>query len=549
MLKKTIIILTIFCSLLGIYLLGKLPESQPFIIESLQPKERALLIPLDSRPVCTELPQQLAALAGVKLILPPNDLLDNYRKPANTEKIETWLKGQINIISTAYISTDMLSEGGLIHARRQAITNSKQQHLINYLKGLQKNDRSLQLFQVIPRLLVSDELIPDRWYKYRLLRYSQLFDMVETFNDFEQTKQLLDLEAKIPSNILAKYCQLYTSQDKLNTSLAQLATKNLSVTIGQDDGAPFGLHHRSAYFIENYLEKSASGSPQVKVSYGADELAAMLIARSYLKSINYKPKVYVQYADKSIPNLIMPYLPVSVAGVVQEKLAFLNARQVSTKDSADFILYINCGNDNYKPFTQQAQELKQLLQSHKHVALLDLTANFEENELLLPQVLKANVPINRLCAYAGWNTFSNSLGTVLAQATIFTGRLRDMPTPSEKLQLHTVNFCFILERLMDDYVYQKKLHAKLKRELLARGINPTELNQHDKAYAQSLANMFLQNQALLLLHTNLGRHSYYEDSYGEYYLKDIQLSAQLPWNRIFEISLKIKPAFGINISK
>ena len=52
--------------------------------------------------------------------------------------------------------------------------------------------------------------------------------------------------------------------------------------------------------------------------------------------------------------------------------------------------------------------------------------SFEAEELLLPQLLANNAPINKLAAYAAWNTFSNSSGTALAQGLIFAGRLREL---------------------------------------------------------------------------------------------------------------------------
>lgn len=538
----------IFCLLFFFYI-WQLPESKPIEIPSLAPKQKILLVPLDSRPVCTNLPQKLAALAGIKLIVPPNDLLDNYRQPANTEKIQHWLNNNLANTQTAIVSTDMLLAGGLIQARKQASTVNNQQALEQFIKELQAKNMQLQLFQVIPRLLVSDELIPDRWYKYKLLQYSQLYDIAEIFNDFQSTKQLQDLKNRIPDDVLAKYFQLYTSQNQLNKKLIALTNKETSLVIGQDDGEPFGLHHRCALWAEKNIKKAEKNPEQATLSYGADELASVLIARTYLKQSKYTPKVYIQYADTSIPNLIMPYLPITIAGVLKEKLALLHMEETSLKEQADFILYVNCGSDEYKPTKEQALELNKLINNYPHVALLDLSANFEQSELLLPQALKINIPLNRLCAYAGWNTFSNSAGTVLAQAAIFTGRLKDLSNSEQKLQLYTTNFAFNIERFLDDFIYQKKLHANLKKELLTRGIEPTELNAHDHNYAQALAQFFLQNQALMLLHTNLGLNPYYITPAKKFYLKDIKIKAQLPWNRIFEINIDIYPIWGFSENK
>ena len=48
------------------------------------------------------------------------------------------------------------------------------------------------------------------------------------------------------------------------------------------------------------------------------------------------------------------------------------------------------------------QKLKTLLISDRHIALVDLTANYTENELLIPKLLEAKVPLSRLAAFSGW---------------------------------------------------------------------------------------------------------------------------------------------------
>lgn len=69
------------------------------------------------------------------------------------------------------------------------------------LKHLQQLSPSKQqaIFSVIPRLLVSDQLLPDRWYQYQLMRYSQLADIVRITASFALTQELRRTEANIPA--------------------------------------------------------------------------------------------------------------------------------------------------------------------------------------------------------------------------------------------------------------------------------------------------------------------------------------------------------------
>lgn len=544
MLKKITILLSCMLSLYYYFCHWTLPSSATISIPAPEYQSSSLLIPLDSRPVCTKLPQRLANLAGTNLILPPKELLDNYHTPAKKEKVYEWLHASLKAHDSAIISTDMLLSGGLLQARKNIQTPTEKAQLISKINKLALEQTSMQIFQVIPRLLVSDELIPNRWYKYRLLRYSQLQDMVTIFGDLQTTKILLEEKEKIPQEILEHYLSLFKEQDQLNLNLLKLANPKLTVTIGQDDGAPLGLPHLSAQLVDNFIQKQNIPSTEAALSYGADEIASVLVAQNYLQKRKAHPKIFIQYADKSIPNLIMPYLPITTAGVLQEKIKLLGCQEVQHKDTADLVLYVNCGHDNYLPRKLQAEELSQLLKGPLPVALIDLTANFEEKELLLPQALKYKIPLNRLVAYAGWNTFSNSAGTALAQGAIIVERLKELSSEQQRLELLAANLRFNLERFLDDFIYQKKLHANLKRELLLRGIDPTELNAKNKNYAQSLAQFFLKNQAMLLLHENLGQTPFYENNEGAYYLKDITLQVELPWNRIFEIALEVDLTYG-----
>ncbi|WP_369335473.1 DUF4127 family protein, partial [Phascolarctobacterium succinatutens] len=73
-------IIFIICSILltsGICLRLALPSSTPLRLTQQPPTQRILLLPLDSRPVCSTMVQKLGALAGLNVILPPKACLDN----------------------------------------------------------------------------------------------------------------------------------------------------------------------------------------------------------------------------------------------------------------------------------------------------------------------------------------------------------------------------------------------------------------------------------------------------------------------------------------
>ena len=540
-------IIFIICSILlisGICLRLVLPSSTPLRLKQQPPTQSILLLPLDSRPVCSTMVQKLGALAGLNVILPPKAYLDNYRTPSDRQKLLQWLQTNQPKYDYSIISADNLLHGGLLSARMNTATPSEEDELLEQLPIT----RQQAIFSVIPRLLVSDQLLPDRWYQYQLMRYSQLADMVRITGSFALTQELRRTEAKIPPKVLEKYRSRYQQSDRFNLGLLKLATDDRRITFGQDDASPIGLPHASAVKLQSSIAAQKL-QQQAQLTYGADEIASLLLVRYYLQQSNWQPKVYLHYASPKAEGADMPYMAVCVGAALRNQLKLIGASEVSTPDSADLICYVNCGNDDFRPSAKQAQELQQMLDQDYKVALIDSSTNFEAEELLLPQLLANNVPINKLAAYAAWNTFSNSSGTALAQGLLFCGRLRQLQTagadPKRLAALFAANLNFTAERILEDYYYQKLVHPQLRQTLEAFGTNPVELDSEDKTATEQYIQGKLSLQAYKLLHDNLGRTPFYQQNGQSYYLRDLSVGAKLPWARIFEVELQVWTDTGV----
>lgn len=542
--SKIIFIICTIMLISGICLRLALPSSTPLRLKQQPPTQSILLLPLDSRPVCSTMVQKLGALAGLNVILPPKACLDNYRTPSDRQKLLQWLQTNQPKYDYSIISADNLLHGGLLSARMNTATPSEEDELLEQLPIT----RQQAIFSVIPRLLVSDQLLPDRWYQYQLMRYSQLADMVRITGSFALTQELRRTEAKIPPKVLEKYRSRYQQSDRFNLGLLKLATDDRRITFGQDDASPIGLPHASAVKLQSSIAAQKL-QQQAQLTYGADEIASLLLVRYYLQQSNWQPKVYLNYASPKTESADMPYMAVCVGAALRNQLKLIGASEVSTPDSADLICYVNCGNDDFRPSAKQAQELQQMLDQDYKVALIDSSTNFEAEELLLPQLLANNVPINKLAAYAAWNTFSNSSGTALAQGLLFCGRLRQLQTagadPERLAALFAANLNFTAERILEDYYYQKLVHPQLRQTLEAFGTNPVELDSEDKTATEQYIQGKLSLQAYKLLHDNLGRTPFYQQNGQSYYLRDLSVGAKLPWARIFEVELQVWTHTGV----
>ena len=417
------------------------------------------------------------------------------------------------------------------------------------------------------------------------MRYSQLLDMVQINGDYAMTKELVEYKAEIPQDILSKYTNIFTQSQRFNEKLlASLAPKDKGsddwsstaclssqaqvntaplIIIGQDDSSPFGLPKITAHNLERQIQQHELHN-NAQITYGADEIAALLLTRHYLEQSHWQPKIYLQFATPNTEFKHMPYMAASTGACLRNQIQLVGAELVDTLAEADIVLFVHCGDEDAKPTPAELGAIQGLLSTTKPVGLIDLSANFEAEEMLLPQLLKQDVPVNKLAAYAGWNTFSNSSGTALAQGIIFAGRLRQfrqneatqsfiksnnymdaLQTTTKQANttaiaaLYAANLNFTIERMLEDYYYQKCIHPELRPYLESFGTTPTDLEPEEKTQTEYGIQEHLALYADWLYWRSLCRTPFYADAHNAYYLGDLKVGAKLPWNRIFEVDLNV----------
>jgi len=137
--------------------------------------KRIVLLPLDSRPACTTLPQRLAHIGNIDLVIPPKDMLDHYHQPADRTQLREWLRAEAQNTDTMIISADMLLHGSLLHSRKNELTDKDVTSMLDFLRSLRKEHPSLRLyvFHTIPRLLIADDKETEE-YQSDMLAYSTL---------------------------------------------------------------------------------------------------------------------------------------------------------------------------------------------------------------------------------------------------------------------------------------------------------------------------------------------------------------------------------------
>jgi hypothetical protein len=512
-----------------------------------------VLLPLDSRPPCTQFVEQLGQIAGIRVLLPQPELLDNYKTPANKKELRIWLRQVSPQADAAIISTDMLIHGSLLASRLSMGSTEDTNEVLDLLTVIHQESPHLKMyaFNIIPRLLIADNQ-ENITYQKNMLKYSVIKDQVYTFENTEDINTIHSLEKQLPANVIQHYTALYEKNTTLNLTLMNMVEQGVlaGLVIGQDDGQPFGIPNMNKQQLQHQLAQKPSLANKVFITRGTDEVAISLLGHIAIEYSNDHPKVFVMYSNHDAAQLIMPFMPHTVAKTVQEKIRIAGAVEAGKIDQADFILYVHVGTaNNQSTFSSSAEQVSNLLDQGYQVALVDLTESFQVSETLLPVLLAQEVAISKLIAYAGWNTTSNSIGTAVTQASIFTKALKKESNLAEAIAVYKENLEFLTARFLDDLYYQKEINPYINKQLQRRKIDPYHLQT---AYYQTNAQVqkMMVSRGKHLLREGLRKSPITirtDQGLEQIVITDLEIQTYLPWQRTFEIW--IKPTLALTVVK
>lgn len=527
-----------------------LPVTPPSSLS--QPRLRVVLIPLDSRPPCTQYLEELGNIAGIKVIVPPMQILDNYRTPADKPALRKWLYDEVKNADAAIVSVDMLTHGSLLASRLSAGTPEESQEALELLKSIHQESPNVKLyaFNIIPRLILGDSR-ENTMYQNNMLQYSVLKDQVLTFENPLDNIKLQQLEQKTPAEVINRYNAMYQHNASVNTALAKMVKDGIlsGVVIGQDDSQPFGIPNINKQQIQHYIESHPELSGKLAVTRGTDEVALTMLGKIASDFTGYHSHIFVVYSDDDAPRKIMPYMPNTVATTVQEKINLIGGIQVPTIDECDFILYVHVGTkNNEKRLSLAWAKLENLLRQGHKIALVDLSENFEASQTLLPFFLKHNITPAQLIAYAGWNTTSNSVGTAVTQAVLFTQSTAHTRSTDSLIEAYEYNLEFLVARFLDDWYYQKEVQPFVNKRLKSYKFDPYNLGTHYQQTDDLVRKMMLSKSRRFFNDYLRNRPIIIQTDHPiALRMAELKLETQLPWPRTFEIWLKPSLYFTKNL--
>ena len=394
-------------------------------------------IPIDNRPVCYTLPQQICAIdSEIDLFMPERKFLGSLTKYADVEAIFEWLE-HLPKIDAIVMCLDTVAYGGLISSRRCPDTFDGIKTRVEKLKAiLEKKNAKIYAFSSIMRISNNNvnEEEKEYWNKWgkKIFEYS-----------FNSCKNGKIVQTDVPQEILDDYLATRKRNFEINKLFLEYQKQGLFETLvfSKDDCAEFGFNVKEAQELE-----SLGGF----VKTGADEIPLTLLARAVSKAAkqlgseaarcNLDAKMpkgkEASYQQINLPkfhsikiapiflapeykDLISNYEDVSIEKSVKGQIELAGC-EVCEPDDADILLYVNNFEEHQgeivmkvptKPFSGTWQK------PEKPFIIADVRYANGADNAFVEQFFETGLGENFL-GYSAWNTSANSLGSLICGAVV-----------------------------------------------------------------------------------------------------------------------------------
>ncbi len=498
--------------------------------------KRIVFVPLDERPCNSRFPC-IMPNAGFELTLPPRALMGAKKRPADTEKLAEWLLRAAEDADAFVLSMDTLVYGGLIPSRLHRESRETLYARADILRRLRavRPDARIYAFETImrcPFYSLSDEE-PEYYAQYgaEIHLYGKYLHRERLgLADEREKAELVRIKAAIPAEVLADYTERRAvNLDVLTHVLGMVETGVVnSFIVPQDDSAPYGFTALDQERVRRTLEEKRL-LMKVPVYPAADDTGLTLLARAANEAKGVRPKVFVHYACARGPLVVPSFEDRSADATVNSQIRAAGCARVFSLPECDIVLAVNIAAEMFREGTREQTAnaydvernlpafvdfLSDALAAGKIVAVADV-AYPSHSDLELMDLMHDEGLLFRIHAYAGWNTCSNTIGTVLAESCLYLAGGDQAG-----------NEYFLLHRYYDDVGYCSHTRTYID-------INAVP------AFAESVFVLDGENgRCAAAAREELLR--FMQARYPRCAARVKDLSLTLPWNRTFEADLVLE---------
>lgn len=490
--------------------------------------KKIVYLPLDERPCNIAYTEAVSAgHTAYSIVAPELSEMGQKKTPADFTMIRDFLLRECRDADQLIIALDTLLYGGIIPSRLHHLEREELVKRLDVLKLLKEQSPSLYVsaFSLVMRCPCYTDSSEEPDYYAVCGREIFLYGQNEhkmrlgeiTREEYEREKNRL--------SACHPYIEDYETRRRVNidclTDALLLVGECIDeFTILQDDSNARGY---TAMDRERVLTLVAKRGIDLDTYPGADEAGLTLLARAATRIEQRRPRVYAAYPREGAKNVVPIYEDREIHKTVSAQIKSAGAIECFSEDEADLVLYCNLNDtrtyDVYLNYTKQTDEgyipdfvkrIEKTLLSGRGAAVADV-AYCNSGDLTLVYEMEKRFGVMKLWGYAGWNTASNTLGTVICQ-----GVLRYFYGDS------ATHRGFTAHRIMDDAVYM----AGVRREMIALGYGAGGAMIPERGEASELIVKLINERT----RENI-------PSVAEKYEA---VDCYMPWHRLFEIGLEIK---------
>jgi len=501
-----------------------------FTVVTLAEARTLLFVPADNRPVSLEYAVDTVKAANFNILVPPEEYLAGRGRTGEPEQIWDWLNENASKADALVLSADTLIYGGLVDSRTHDFSDFVLEWRMRRFERLRQRNPQVPIY-VFSTIMRSPQgtaggVEPSYYETYGpdIFLLTALQDKAESAGlSPDEEQNLHRLQTTVPADYLADWLQRRNKNFRVNAKLVELTKERIFdyLLIGRDDTSPFSQSHKES----RLLGKMAASLPADTYSSfpGADQLGMVLLARAYNELNRNKPVVEIQYTLGAGPSTVASYEDQPVDPTLRDHIMAAGGLVAGKSQHPDLVLAVNTPLSNRTPeagvfenlplhseaTNRYVMDIAKRLKAGEPVAVADIAfANGADNSFL--KELYDQGLLDKLSAYSGWNTASNTLGYAVGQGMM----AREMSDEARKRLL--------LVRYLDDWVYQANVRKEIYREIFTDGKrSPEYLNWHE-AEITALTDAKIKAFARQYL-----------------WVDPAAINISFPWNRMFEIKVEI----------
>jgi Protein of unknown function (DUF4127) len=487
-------------------------------------------LPVDARPVVRSQVQSLVACAGWNLSCPPKSMLGHFREPARFDDLRDWLAQHATTARGVVLSLDMLIYGGLVPSRFIEVERDALLRRLDFVRELKAIAPNAPIYAFAATMRISNNNVNEEektyWSEYgeAIWRWSYHQDRFECLRD-ERDDEIAERTAtQIPEAIRHDYLATRARNHALTLTALSLVEEGTidRLILPQDDTAEFGFNIRERRELQRLVGERRL-QDRVSVYAGADEVMHTLCAHLVSRLEACAPtKFFVLPSDpEHVGQLVARYEDRPIVESLSNQVHAVNGVLVDDAPQADVVIVFHTQGTTQGDWAMQLPLLStysigrkwinQLIAKNKEnspIALLDCAYANGADPQLIGEISKA-LPLNSLCAYAGWNTASNAIGSALAQCVL--ARMASDGFASAE------NRKAVALRLLEDYLYQAIVRQVVRIGSAGDAMQPEALRDYVASVFTPLANAWLCG--------------------NDFPFRVVSIS--LPWNRTFEIDIEL----------